>query len=135
MKQLMLLVLFLCSTISFAQKQKENIFEKISVNNPTTPKSKAVNPITDVFTIAIINDSKGLAREVLVQLKRGDDTLYPIIDMNAKTEQDILNANIYFVLANLGYTVPEIKDKCWSIIKIQGIDYIALFIDISKLNK
>ncbi|MCS2583217.1 hypothetical protein NXY00_07845 [Bacteroides sp. BFG-551] len=55
--------------------------------------------------------------------------------MNAKTEQDISNANIYFVLANLGYTVPEIKDKCWSIIKIQGIDYIALFIDISKFNK
>ena len=89
----MLLVLFLCSTISFAQKQKENIFEKISVNNPTTPKSKAVNPITDVFTIAIINDSKGLAREVLVRLKSGDDTLYRIIDMNAKTEQDILNAH------------------------------------------
>ena len=61
--------------------------------------------------------------------------MYRIIDMNAKTEQDISNANIYFVLANLGYTVPEIKDKCWSIIKIQGIDYIALFIDISKFNK
>lgn len=54
--------------------------------------------------------------------------------MNAKTDQDILNANKYFVLANLGYIVPETKDKCWSTIRLRGVDYIALFIDVNKFN-
>ena len=135
MKRLVyLVVLLIFSTNSFTQKQKENIFERISVGKSVNQKIKNVNPTTDVSTIAIINNSKGLTREVLVRLNGDDDTLYHIIDMNAKTDQDILNANKYFVLANLGYIVPETKDKCWSTIRLQGIDYIALFIDVNKFN-
>lgn len=136
MKHLIFLLLFLMGSISsFGQKQEENIFRKISVNNPVTKKSQTVNPVTDVSTIAIINTSntpEGLAREILVRLKGDNNAQYHIIDMNAKTDQDIFNANKYFILANMGYIVPEIKDKCWSIIKIRGVNYIALFIDITK---
>lgn len=135
MKRLVyLVVLLIFSTNSFAQKQKENTFERISVGKSVNQKIKNVNPATDVSTIAIINNSKGLTREVLVRLNGDDDTLYHIIDMNAKTDQDILNANKYFVLANLGYIVPETKDKCWSTIRLRGVDYIALFIDVNKFN-
>lgn len=129
----MFLVLFLTfSTNSFSQKQKdkENIFTRTTVNSSANQSVKSVNPITDVSTIAIINTSKefnGLAREVLVKLKKDDKILYHIIDMNAETDQDIFNANKYFILANLGYNVPEIKDKCWGTIQIKGMDYIALF--------
>lgn len=130
----MFLALFLlCSTLSFAQQQKkENIFAGISINNSVNHKDKkSVNPATDVSTIAIINTSHSsnrLAHDVLVRLKGDDNILYHIIDMNAKTNQEILDANKYFVLANLGYSVPQLKGKCWSIIRLKGVDYIALFI-------
>lgn len=131
MKQLMFLVLFLlCSTVSFAQEQKENIFSRITANNPVSQKAKIVDPSTDVSTITIIStshNSKKIVREVLVRLKVDDNICYHIIDMNAKTDQDFFDANKYFVLANLGYDVPELKGKCWGTIKLKGIDYIALF--------
>lgn len=136
MKHLMYLVLFLIfSTNSFAQKLKENIFNNIPISESTNQKTKVINPLTDISTITIINNSNGLIRELLVKLKSDENTLYRIIDMNAKSNQDNLNANIYFVLANLGYNVPEIEDKCWSTIRLRGVNYIALFVDITKIYK